>query len=149
MKKTARSVDEAILLLPETEQIIVKRLRALIRECLPKAVEEPKYGSGVPFYTGRRMICFIWPSSIYWGLKRKEETKKTKRVTLGFCQGNRMSNEDGILKSEGRKQVYCMYINSVTGMDEAQIRAMLFEAELIDEGFSRKRTAKKVKRQHI
>lgn len=146
MKKTGRSVEEAILLLPKAEQAIVTRLRSLIIECLPKAKEEPKYGYGVPFYVRNRMICFIWPSSIYWGLKRKEEIKKTKLVTLGFCQGNLMSNENGILKSEGRKQVYCMYINSVKEIDEAQIRAMLYEAELIDESFGRKKAAKKVKR---
>ena len=146
MKKPGRTVEEAILLLPKPEQVIVKKLRALILECLPKASEEPKYGFGVPFYTRNRMICFIWPSSIYWGLKRTEEIKKTKLVTLGFCQGNRMSNEDGVLKAEGRKQVYCMYINSLAEIDEEKIRAMLYEAELIDEDFGRKKKAGKPKR---
>ena len=144
--KTGRTVEEAILLLPKPEQVIVKKLRALIVECLPKAIEEPKYGSGVPFYTRNRMICFIWPSSISWGLKRTEEIKKTKLVTLGFCQGNLMSNEDGVLKAEGRKQVYCMYINSIAEIDDEKIQAMLYEAELIDEAFGRKKKAKKVKR---
>lgn len=146
MKKAGPTVDEMLLQLPKNELAIVKRLRALIQECLPKATEEPKYGYGVPFYTRKRMICFIWPSSIYWGLKRKEETKRTKLVTLGFCQGHLMGNEDGMLKSEGRKQVYCMYINSLEEIDEEQIRAWLFEADLIDLGFGEKKRAKKPKR---
>lgn len=143
MKKAGHTVDEMLLQLPKNELAIVKRLRALIQECLPKAEEEPKYGFGIPFYTRNRMICFIWPSSIYWGLKRKAETKRTKLVTLGFCQGHLMSNENDVLQSEGRKQVYCMYVNSLAEIDEEQIRAWLFEAEMIDQGFDRKKKAKK------
>jgi hypothetical protein len=141
MKKTGHTVDEMLLQLPKNELAIVKRLRALIQECLPKAAEEPKYGYGIPFYTRKRMICFIWPSSIYWGLKRKEETKHTQLVTLGFCQGHLMSNEDGMLQSEGRKQVYCTYINSLAEIKEEQIRALLFEADLIDQRFEKKKKA--------
>ena len=142
MKKSGRTVDEAILLLPKTEQAIVRRLRALILECLPKAEEKGYYGLGVPFYTRHRMICFIWPSSFAWGKKPKEN--KDKLVTLGFCQGNLMSNEDGVLKAEGRKQVYCMYINSLAEINDDQIRALLFEAELIDETFGLKKKRKKI-----
>lgn len=145
MKKTARTVEEAILLLPKPEQAIVIRLRALIQECLPAAIEKGYYGKGVPFYTHHRMICFVWPSSIYWGSKPKEKVGKNKLVTLGFCQGNRMSNEDGLLKAEGRKQVYCMYFNSLAEIEEEKIRALLFEAELIDKDFGAKKKAKKRK----
>ncbi len=145
MKKAGLSVEEMLEALPRAEQIIVKRLRALITECLPKASEEPKYGFGVPFYVRNRMICFIWPSSVYWGLKRKAEARQ-KLVTLGFCQGNRMSNEAGLLQAEGRKQVYCVYINSIDEIKEEQIRAWLYEAELIDDDFGRKKKAKKLKR---
>lgn len=142
MKRTGLAIDEMLQQLPENELAIVRRLRVLIQECLPKALEEPKYGYGVPFYTRNRMICFIWPSSIYWGLKRKQETRRSKLVTLGFCQGYLMGNEDRLLQSEGRKQVYCMYINSLAEIKEAQIRAMLFEADMIDQGFGQKRTKK-------
>ena len=144
--KAGRTVDEMILQLPKPEQAIVKRLRALIQECLPAAVEKEYYGLGVPFYTHHRMICFIWPSSVYWGKKPKEEVAEKQLVTLGFCQGNLMSNEDGSLLAEGRKQVYCLYINSLAGLVEDKIRALLFEAELIDNDFGRKKKAKKIKR---
>lgn len=146
MENYARTVDEMILTLPKAEQAIVKRLRALIQECLPAAVEKGYYGVSAPFYTRHRMICFIWPFSLHWGPRSKEKTSKNKLVTLGFCQGNLMSNEDGILKAEGRKQVYCMYINSLGEIDDEQIRAMLFEAELIDDAFRQKKKAKKLKR---
>ena len=62
-----------------------------------------------------------------------------KGVSLGFCQGNLMSNEDGVLLAEGRKQVYCMYFNSLDEIDEHQLRALFFEADLVDQQFARKK----------
>ncbi|WKZ59617.1 MAG: DUF1801 domain-containing protein [Cyclobacteriaceae bacterium] len=131
MKPSKKSVDEIIADLPKHEQVVVKRLRSLILECLPKATEKNSYG--VPFYTRNRMICLIWPPSIYWGPKKSDYQEKG--VTLGFCQGNLFANEDGALLAEGRKQVYCMYFHRVDEINEEQIRALLFEADLIDQQF--------------
>ncbi len=131
MKPSKKTIDEIIADLPKHEQVVVKRLRSLILECLPKATEKNNYG--VPFYTRNRMICFIWPPSVYWGPKKSDYQQKG--VTLGFCQGNLFANEDGTLLAEGRKQVYCMYFNRVDEINEEQIRALLFEADLIDQQF--------------
>jgi len=145
-KTTGKSVDEATASLPRGEQAIVKRLRALAQECLPKAVEESKYGWGVPFYSHHRLICFIWAPSLYWGTNEKASEKNlAKGVTLGFCQGNLMSNDDGVLLAEGRKQVYCMYFKSLNDIHDEQIRALLYEAELVDEGFTKKGKTKSKK----
>jgi hypothetical protein len=133
--KSKANVDEVILSLPKPERIIVNKLRQLILECLPKATEKISYGA--PFYSHNRMICFIWPPSIFWGSQRPLETQQSKAVKLGFCQGNLMANEDGVLLAEGRKQVFCMYFKSVNEIREEQIRALLFEAELVDDSFKR------------
>jgi len=135
MNDLKKSVDEIILGLPKTEQVIMKRLRALILECLPSATEKNSYG--VPFYRHNRMICFIWPPSISWGPKKGYYIQKG--VTLGFCQGNLFANDDGALLAEGRKQVYCMYFNTVKEINDGQIRALLYEAEIIDNSFRRKK----------
>ena len=50
-----------------------------------------------------------------------------------------MSNEDGVLKAEGRKQVYVMYFHSFKDINEEQVRALLFEAGMIDDGFGKRR----------
>lgn len=134
-----QTIEEVIAGLPREERVIVSRLRALVLECLPRATEKLSYG--VPYYTHHRMICFIWPPSIYWGPKK--ETMATKGVTLGFCQGNRMANDEGLLLVEGRKQVYCMYFRSVNEVKDEQIRSLLFEAELVDETFAKKRSKQK------
>jgi hypothetical protein len=141
-KKDVRTVDEVITLLPKEERLIVKRLRAIILECLPKATEKNNYG--VPFYTHHRMICFIWPPSVYWGPQK--EQMNMRGVTLGFCQGNLMANDQGLLLAEGRKQVYCMYFNSLNEINEDQIRPLLYEAELIDDAFGEKKRGKKKNR---
>src|SRR5687768_791346 len=125
------SVDDVILGLPRSEQLIVKRLRALILEALPHVTEKNNYR--VPFYTRNRMMLFIWPPSIYWGPQK--DKWNSKGVTLGFCQGNLMSNEDGVLRSEGRKQVYCMYFHTLKEINDEQVRALLFEADLVDQQF--------------
>ena len=127
------SVDEIILGLPRQEQVIVKRLRSLILENLPHVVEKNNYGA--PYYTGNRLMLFVWPPSLYWG---KKQISPNKGVTLGFCQGNRMDNSDGHLLAEGRKQVYCMYFKSLREIDEDLVRALIFEADLVDKQFKRK-----------
>jgi hypothetical protein len=141
----AKTVDEMIMSLPKAEQIMTKRLRALVMECLPMATEKGYYGEGVPFYTRHRMICFIWPASSAWGPRKTNESPKNTGVALGFCQGNLMSNEDGSLKSEGRKQVYVLHFDSINDINEDQVRALLFEASMIDDEFGerKKRVTKK------
>lgn len=135
------SVEDVIRSLDKQERVIVQHLRSLVLECLPKAEEKVSYG--VPFYRHNRMICFIWPPSIYWGEGRSKEKQLALGVTLGFCQGNRMSNDEGSLLSEGRKQVYCMYFKRLDDVDDQQVRALLFEAESIDDSFRKpKKTAR-------
>ena len=132
---TRKTVDEVIAGLPRDEQVMMKRLRHLILECLPKATETVKYR--VPFYTRNRMICFLWPPSIFWGPNRTLASQKAKGLSLGFCQGNKMANENGVLLAEGRRKIYCLYFHSLNEIDARQIRALLFEAGMVDESFAK------------
>jgi len=131
-------IDEMIANLPRNEQVLVEMLRALIIECIPQATEKAYYDLGIPFYTRNRLICFIWPPSVVWEPGANHEKRKAKGVSLGFNQGKLMSNEDGVLLAEGRKQVYVMYFKELDDIDEAQVRALLFEAAMIDEQFVNK-----------
>lgn len=136
------SVDDLILSLPKEEQVLVRKLRALIIECLPKA--EEKLSFGAPFYSHHKMICFIWPPSLQWGVQRKAGKHAHKGVSLGFCQGHLIGNEDGALLQEGRKQVFTMYFTSLSQIREEQIRSLLFEAAMIDEQFAVKKKRTKI-----
>lgn len=132
--------------LPRDERVLVNRLRALVAECVPKATELAYYGLGVPFYRHNKLICFIWPPSVYWDPRgKRKEPANPKGVGLGFNQGNMMSNEDGALLAEGRKQVYILYIKSMKDLDESQVRALLFEAAMLDDEFAKKKKKKSLK----
>lgn len=61
---SATDIDELIATLPRDEQLLVRRLRGLITECLPKATEKAYKGQAMLFYTRHRLICFIWPRCI-------------------------------------------------------------------------------------
>ena len=140
-------IDQLIAALPRNEQGLVKRLRALVTECIPQAVEKAYEGLCMPFYTRNRLICFIWPPSVIWepndsppsrGLPaRQTGLRQARGVILGFNQGKLMSNEDGVLLAEGRKQVYMMYFRKLVDINEQRVRALLFEAAMIDEQFAK------------
>jgi hypothetical protein len=132
-------IDEMIATLPRDEQVLVKKLRALVTECIPQATEKAYKDMVMPFYTRNRLICFIWPPSSLWEPNADIEKQKAKGVSLGFNQGKLMANEEGVLLSEGRKQVYMMYFKKLDDIDENQVRALLFEAAMIDEQFARKK----------
>jgi len=138
---TINSIDEVISGLPKSEQILVKQLRTIILECLPKAEERSYYGLSVPFYRHHRLICFIWPPSIRMGPKKRNDVRDNF-VVLGFNQGNKMA-KNPLLLAEGRKQVYCMYIKLQDKIDEPLVRALPYEAGMIDEEFGRKRKKKR------
>ena len=140
--RSKKSVNEVILELPKNEQAIVKRLRSLILECLPFAKEKNNFGDpfmerGHVLYSHHRMICYLWPSSFAKG--KLKEAHQAKGVSLGFCQGNLFANEDEVLQVEGRKQVYCMYFKTLKEINDEQICSLLFEAEIIDRSFRKKK----------
>jgi hypothetical protein len=138
----AIDIDEMIAALPRDEQVLVKKLRALVIECIPQATEKAYKDMVMPFYTRNRLICFISPPSAVWEPNANLKKQKTKGVALGFNQGKLMANEDGVLMSEGRKQVYMMYFKKLDEIDENQVRALLFEAAMIDEQFATKKKRK-------
>jgi hypothetical protein len=140
--RSKKSVEEVILELPKGEQTIMKKLRTLIADCLPFASEKNNFGDpymerGHVLYSHNRMICYIWPSSFAKG--KLKEVHQAKGVSLGFCQGNLFANEDGALRTEGRKQVYCLYFKTLKEINDKQIRSLLFEAEMIDRDFREQR----------
>lgn len=141
MPRAAKTVDidQMIATLPRHEQVLVRRLRALVTECIPQATEKAYHGQVMPFYARNRLICFIWPPSVVWEPDANPERQMAKGVALGFNQGKLMSNEDGVLLAEGRKQVYMMYFKKLDDIDESRVRALLFEAAMIDEQFGKKK----------
>jgi uncharacterized protein YdhG (YjbR/CyaY superfamily) len=129
-------VEDFIAELPADEKLIVKRLRSIILETEPRLQE--KFSYGVPYFFHNRRVCFIWPISHLppgYTVPAEEKTK----VTFGLCYGNLLSNDQGLLLKEGRKQVYVIKYTSVKEIDEQAVREIIQEAALIDEGFKKKK----------
>jgi hypothetical protein len=125
-------VDEFIAGLDPTERTIVTRLRKLILDTDPRLQEKLSYG--VPYFFHNRRICFIWPAS-HFPCSEDKRKEYPEKVQLGFCYGNLLSNEQGVLLAEGRKQVYLMKLTTPSEINDQIIREIVMEAVLIDDSF--------------
>ena len=117
-----KSYEDFFFDLAEDEKPIVHLLREIILERIPDIREKISYG--VPYYFRKTRICFIWPASVKAGPK--------SGVMMGFCKGNLLSNEQGMLESNGRKEVYTMGFHSVKEINPALIKEILYETVIVD-----------------
>ncbi len=111
-------------LLPEDERIIVDVLRQIVRENLPAACKE-KISYNVPFFSGRKGICIIWPATIPRGGIRSG-------VLFGFWYGNRLQDADKYLIRGTNKQVFYKIYRHVEEINERALKKLLKEAVAID-----------------
>ena len=130
-----RDVQEFIEGLAADERIIVKRLRDLILDADPRIVEKLSYG--VPYFSRNRRLFFLWPASaLPFSTGRKQIAPK---VTMGFCYGNLLSNDQGLLQQENRKQVSTISINTLADINERLLREIVNEALIADAQFFSKK----------
>ncbi len=125
--------NEFTLALPKEERLIFNRLREFVLETDPRLIETNNYG--VPYYSRHRRICFIWPVSAPDAPTAKNQKQDGTLVSLGFCYGNLLSNDQGLLLAEGRKQVYIIRFRSLSDFtsNEKQIAEILNEAIFLDQ----------------
>ena len=123
--------NEFLRALPREEQLIVKRLRQLVLDTEPRLIEKNVWG--VPYYRRNRLVCFIWPVSAPDAPKAKNQKYDGTLVSLGFNYGNHLSNAQGLLLAEGRKQVYIIRLRSFKELTaiENQIIEIIQEAVLL------------------
>ncbi len=73
----------------------------------------------LPFYYRKSWICYLNPN-------------QDGKVELAFTRGNELSNEQGLLASRGRKQVYSAMFSSILDVDENELLEVLQEAFVLD-----------------
>ncbi len=73
----------------------------------------------IPFYYGRSWVCYLSPT-------------KNGTVELAFVRGNELSNDQALLSSKGRKQVFSIELSKVLDIPSA-IKEVINEAVLLDE----------------
>ena len=126
-----REVQEYIEGLAADERIIVKRLRDLILDTDPRIVEKLSYG--VPYFFRNRRLFFLWPAS---ALPYSTAGKMiTPKVTMGFCYGHLLSNDQGLLQKGNRKQVFTISVNTLADINKALLRQVVNEALIADAAF--------------
>lgn len=118
-----KDFDSFLDALTPEERNICLRLREMILGNFPQLKET--WGYGAPYYTGKRRICFLYPSSLpYSGLE--------KGVNFGFAQGSRLSNIQGLLDLGDRKEVAYIPVLSEKDIQESPFLEILHEAVLLD-----------------
>lgn len=130
-----RDVQEFIEGLAADERIIVKRLRDLILDTDPRIVEKLSYG--VPYFFRNRRLFFLWPASaLPYSTAKKMIAPK---VTMGFCYGHLLSNDQGLLRKGNRKQVFTISVNTLADINEPLLREIVNEALIADTAFFSKK----------
>jgi len=119
------NIEEFFDFLPENELKMTLFLRKIVLDCLPNSIEKLSYN--VPFYKGRKNICFIWPSSVLWG-----KTISFSGVRFGFNQGYLLRDELNFLERGTRKQVFWKDFKTIKEIDADILKTYLFEALEID-----------------
>ena len=119
------TVQECLDFLPADERALTEQLRELIVQEAPELHERLSFN--VPFYKGRRDVCFLWPASVLWGKR-----KTYNGVRVGFSYGNLLKDAAGYLHSGERKQVCWRGFTTLTATDERTLRTLLREAIRVD-----------------
>lgn len=85
-----------------------------------------------PCYYGKSWICYLKPT-------------KQNTVELAFFRGNELSNNQGLLKSNGRKQLLSVDIDNLEDVPQNILKEIFHEAILLDEtkSYESKRKSKK------
>ncbi len=72
-----------------------------------------------PCYYGKSWICYLKPT-------------KRNTIELAFFRGNELSNDQGLLTSNGRKQLLSIDIDKVESIPDIALKEIFHEALLLD-----------------
>lgn len=124
-KLSFNDLGEFLDYLPENELQVVEELRRIIYDCIPEIKEKLSYN--VPFFSLKKSLCHIWPSSIPWG------NIPDNYVALGFKNGHLMPDPFNKLEQGSRKFIRVMYFKDMDEIDVEMVRFYVFEALNLDQ----------------
>ena len=122
------AVQDFILGYPGNEQKIMQYLNHLVMS-FPGITGKISYR--IPFYYRKSWICYL-------------NLTKNGGVEFAFPRGNELSNEQGLLDSKGRKQVYSVEFFSLDQIPEKILLEIIQETIILDDtiAYASKRMAK-------
>jgi hypothetical protein len=106
-----KTVDNFAAALPPEQQEIIKTLRAIIKEVVPKADEAIKWAQ--PVFSSDGPMIFIRAAKAH--------------VTLGFWRGAELTDPKGLLEGDGSRMKH-IKIKSVKDVNKTQITAWIKQA---------------------
>jgi hypothetical protein len=110
------SVDDFVARRVLTElRPVVAMIRALMRECAPRAVESISYG--IPAFRVRRIIAVISPTK--------------KDITFSFSRGAQFYDKFGLLRGAGKSSRH-VKIKDVASANKTALRYYIREALRLD-----------------
>ena len=126
------TVEEFFFDLPKENREICERLRAIVLSAAPDF--EERFFYGVPYYFRHRAVTCIWPAGVWGGPKRG--------VFIGFCRGNLLSNEQGIIEMGNRKRFGLIRFFDVKEIKEEVLLEILHEVIVVDEEIGKRKQKK-------
>jgi len=81
---------------------------------------QPKIRYKIPFYYRKSWVCYLNPL-------------KDGGVDFAMIRGNELSNEQGLLDSHGRKQIWSVHFHDIEKIPLKTIFEILQEAIILDE----------------
>ena len=111
------SIQDFIYQYEKPQSDILEYLHERI-SALPEVTSKIRYK--IPFYYRKSWFCYLNPT-------------KDGGIELAFTRGNELSNEQGLLSSRGRKQVYGVIFYDVRDIPEETLYEVLTEALVLDE----------------
>ena len=81
---------------------------------------KPKIRYKIPFYDSKTWICYLNP-------------RKDTSVELAFIRGNELSNAQGLLEPNGRKQIMGINFTSLKDIPYESLMEVLLEAIELDD----------------
>lgn len=120
------TVQELLDFLPYDERALLIQLREFIISEAPDLKERISFN--VPYYKGRRDVCFLWPASVLWG-----KTKTYEGVRFGFSYGVLLSDPSGYLERGTRKQVLWRDVQRFDKTYARMLGQLLVQAVAIDQ----------------
>lgn len=114
------NVVDYIIDQPEPAGTVMGYFHDYLMSTYPQLTCTMKYD--IPFYTGQYWICYLNP-----------QKKGLGGIELCFTRGIELSNEDGVLKSRGRKQISGIVVIDIKKAPIDAIKRTIAEAILLDQ----------------
>lgn len=111
------NVEDFIQQYEGNQRMVMRFLHTILTTEL-NLTEKIRYG--IPFYYRKSWICYMNPN-------------KKGTIEFAFTRGNELSNEQGLLDSKGRQQVYSVEFESVKDIPQVTLSEIIQEAILLDE----------------